>query len=56
MPGRALSRKLAAVIVQQELDRQAAKDRWDAVPQERKDRLEKFLKAHRDHPYGLVYK
>lgn len=60
MPSRAAARNLAALIIANggglEKDRAAVQARWDAVPQARKDKLERFLDAHRTNPIGLIYK
>ena len=56
MPGRALARKAAAIIAQSIKDQEEAQARWAAVPQERKDKLDLFLEAHRKNPIGLIYK
>lgn len=56
MPSRARAKKMAAIILANGggLER-TPQERWDAVPQERKDRLERFLKHHRENPHGPTF-
>ena len=51
MPSRAKARNLAAIIIANGggIDPKAA---WDAVPQARKDNLERYLQAFRKNPLG----
>lgn len=53
MPSKARARNLAAIIIANGgcLEPQA---RWEAVPQSRKDNLERFLERQRKNPLGPV--